>query len=56
MIRSVEDEMQGNGRILVRPSGTEPLIRVMAEAPTQEMCEEYVNRIVEVVKQEVGVE
>ncbi|WP_342048874.1 phosphoglucosamine mutase [Bacillus sp. OTU530] len=55
-IRSVEDEMQGNGRILVRPSGTEPLIRVMAEAPTQEMCEEYVNRIVEVVKQEVGVE
>ena len=56
VIRSVEDEMQGNGRILVRPSGTEPLIRVMAEAPTQEMCEEYVNRIVEVVKQEVGVE
>ncbi|WP_129731377.1 phosphoglucosamine mutase [Ectobacillus funiculus] len=56
VIRSVEDEMQGNGRILVRPSGTEPLIRVMAEAPTQEMCEEYVNCIVEVVKQEVGVE
>ncbi|MFP3121433.1 phosphoglucosamine mutase [Ectobacillus funiculus] len=56
VIRSVEDEMQGNGRILVRPSGTEPLIRVMAEAPTQEMCGEYVNRIVEVVKQEVGVE
>ncbi len=56
VIRSVEDEMQGNGRILVRPSGTEPLIRVMAEAPTQEMCEQYVHRIVEVVKEEVGVE
>lgn len=56
VIRSVEGEMQGNGRILVRPSGTEPLIRVMAEAPTQEMCEQYVHRIVEVVKQEVGVE
>lgn len=56
VIRSVEDEMQGNGRILVRPSGTEPLIRVMAEAPTQELCEEYVDRIVEVVKEEVGVE
>lgn len=56
VIRSVEDEMQGNGRILVRPSGTEPLIRVMAEAPTQELCEKYVNRIVGVVKEEVGVE
>lgn len=56
VIHSVEGEMQGNGRILVRPSGTEPLIRVMAEAPTQEMCEQYVHRIVEVVKEEVGVE
>ena len=48
--------MNGDGRILVRPCGTEPLIRVMAEAPTQEVCDAYVHRIVEVVKAEVGAE
>jgi phosphoglucosamine mutase len=55
-IRAVEEEMNGEGRVLVRPSGTEPLVRVMAEAPTEELCQQYVNRIVEVVKAEVGVE
>jgi len=53
-IAEAENEMNGNGRILVRPSGTEPLIRVMAEAPTEEECRKYVERIVEVVKQEAG--
>lgn len=53
VIEQVEREMEGNGRILVRPSGTEPLVRVMAEAPTEELCEAYVNRIVDVVKQEM---
>ena len=33
IIEKMEEEMAGNGRILVRPSGTEPLLRVMAEAP-----------------------
>lgn len=56
VIAQVEREMDGNGRVLVRPSGTEPLIRVMAEAPTEEQCEEYVNRIASVVKQEMGLE
>ncbi|MFX3630844.1 MAG: phosphoglucosamine mutase [Ectobacillus sp.] len=56
VIREVEEEMAGNGRVLVRPSGTEPLIRIMAEAPTQELCEMYVNRIVAVVKAEAGAE
>ena len=46
--------MAGNGRILVRPSGTEPLLRVMAEAPTQEEVDAYCERIAEVVRQEVG--
>lgn len=55
IIEQVEKEMDGNGRILVRPSGTEPLVRVMAEAPTKELCEEYVNRIAEVVENEMGV-
>ena len=35
VIEEVEKEMNGNGRILVRPSGTEPLVRVMAEASTR---------------------
>lgn len=56
VIDAVEQEMNGNGRILVRPSGTEPLVRVMAEAPTEEQCREFVGRIVEVVKQEMGLE
>ena len=53
IIEQVEAEMNGNGRILVRPSGTEPLVRVMAEAPTEELCKDYVDRIVSVVKAEM---
>lgn len=56
IIQEVEQEMDGNGRILVRPSGTEPLVRVMAEAPTEEQCRVFVERIVGVVKQEMGME
>lgn len=54
VIQKVEEEMNGNGRILVRPSGTEPLVRVMAEAPTEELCDRYVNEIVQVVDEEMG--
>ncbi|MGF2614197.1 phosphoglucosamine mutase [Rossellomorea vietnamensis] len=54
VIEKVEAEMNGNGRILVRPSGTEPLVRVMAEAPTEELCVKYVDEIVEVVDKEMG--
>ncbi|MDP4103469.1 MAG: phosphoglucosamine mutase [Bacillota bacterium] len=54
IIEQVESEMNGDGRILVRPSGTEPLVRVMAEAPSEELCEQYVDRIVAVVKAEMG--
>ncbi|WP_137744583.1 phosphoglucosamine mutase [Robertmurraya siralis] len=56
IIAEVEAEMNGNGRILVRPSGTEPLVRVMAEAPTEEQCQSYVERIAEVVKEEMGLQ
>ena len=54
VIADVEKEMNGDGRILVRPSGTEPLVRVMAEASTLELCESYVNRIAAVVQTEMG--
>jgi phosphoglucosamine mutase len=56
VIAEVESEMNGDGRILVRPSGTEPLVRVMAEASTEELCEAYVSRIADVVKEEMGIE
>lgn len=56
VIQEVEKEMNGDGRILVRPSGTEPLVRVMAEAKTKELCDEYVTRITAVVKEEMGIE
>ncbi len=54
VIAQVESEMNGNGRVLVRPSGTEPVVRVMVEAPTSEECEAYVNRIAKVVEEEMG--
>ncbi|MBE6113739.1 MAG: phosphoglucosamine mutase [Erysipelotrichaceae bacterium] len=39
-----------NGRILVRPSGTEELIRVMVEAQSDELCENYVNQVIEIIE------
>ena len=50
-IEEVKDLLSDNGRILVRPSGTEPLIRVMVEAKTQEICKEYVSKIIELIKE-----
>jgi phosphoglucosamine mutase len=46
--------LEGRGRVLVRPSGTEPLVRVMVEAPTEEETRAVCDRLVEVVRQELG--
>ena len=43
---AVEAELGTNGRVLLRKSGTEPVLRVMAEAPTPELCEQSVDRII----------
>ena len=56
VIDEVEEEMAGDGRVLVRASGTEPLLRVMTEAPTQEKVTEYCTRIADVVREEFGLE
>lgn len=56
VITEVESEMGDDGRVLVRPSGTQNLLRVMAEAATPEAVSDYVDQIVDVVKAEVGVE
>ncbi|MGB8954014.1 MAG: phosphoglucosamine mutase [Tumebacillaceae bacterium] len=53
-IRNVEELLGVDGRVLVRPSGTEPLIRVMAEGPEEDTLRQYVNDIAEVVRREQG--
>jgi phosphoglucosamine mutase len=44
-VRSAEGDLEGEGRVLVRPSGTEPVVRVMVEAPTAELAERTVDRL-----------
>jgi phosphoglucosamine mutase len=54
--KAVEHEnasLEGRGRVLVRPSGTEPLVRVMVEAPTRQECEEISTRLVAVITEEL---
>ena len=51
-IENVEEALGQEGRILVRESGTEPLLRVMVEAGTDELCEKYVHQIIDVMKEE----
>jgi phosphoglucosamine mutase len=46
--------LDGRGRVLVRPSGTEPLLRVMVEAPTEDECAEVCKRLVSVVERELA--
>ena len=49
-VKSVADMLGNEGRILVRESGTEPVIRVMVEAWSDEICEKYVDSVIEVIK------
>ena len=50
VIAEVEKEMAGNGRVLVRPSGTEPLVRVMVEAPTKRIVYVMLNGLLMLFK------
>ena len=49
-VKAVAEALGSTGRILVRESGTEPLVRVMVEAPEHETCEKYVAQVVDVIK------
>lgn len=51
-IDAVAQELGDNGRILVRESGTEPVIRVMVEAETDDLCEKYVNQVIDVMREQ----
>jgi phosphoglucosamine mutase len=53
-IDRVNGELNGDGRVLVRPSGTEPVVRVLAEAPTEEESEALCGRVVRLVQEELG--
>jgi phosphoglucosamine mutase len=48
------ESLRGRGRVLVRPSGTEPLVRVMVEAPAEAECEEIAGRLANLVQTELG--
>lgn len=49
-IAKIKDILKDNGQILVRASGTEPLVRVMVEAESDELCKQYVNEVADLIK------
>jgi phosphoglucosamine mutase len=53
-VESEKTALEGRGRVLVRPSGTEPLVRVMVEAPTEQECEEVCGRLAELVREQLS--
>ncbi len=56
IIQKVETEMGDDGRVLVRPSGTESLVRVMVEAPTVERCDQAADQVVQVIDELLGLQ
>jgi phosphoglucosamine mutase len=53
-VESEQSALEGRGRVLVRPSGTEPLVRVMAEAPTLDEAQQVCDRLAGVIERELG--
>jgi phosphoglucosamine mutase len=53
-VGEAQAELSGRGRVLVRPSGTEPLVRVMVEAPSESEADEVCGRLVALVERELA--
>jgi phosphoglucosamine mutase len=53
-VKEADEALAGRGRVLVRPSGTEPLVRVMVEAPSDEEADAVCSRLVALVQRELG--
>jgi phosphoglucosamine mutase len=53
-VQAAQQALSGRGRVLVRPSGTEPLVRVMVEAPSEQEAQEVCERLVALVQEELG--
>jgi phosphoglucosamine mutase len=53
-VGEAEQRLGDNGRVLIRPSGTEPLVRVMVEAPTLEEAEGIAQELASVIEKEMG--
>ena len=53
-VQRESEGLEGRGRVLVRPSGTEPLVRVMVEAPDEDECQQIAQRLVETVERELA--
>jgi phosphoglucosamine mutase len=53
-VRASQDRLGEEGRVVLRASGTEPLVRVMVEAATIELCDEHCHALVDVVRRELG--
>ena len=49
-VKAVAEALGDTGRILLRESGTEPLVRVMVEDPDHDTCQKYVSQVVEIIK------
>jgi phosphoglucosamine mutase len=53
-VQAAQDALAGRGRVLIRASGTEPLVRVMVEAPTEREADELCDRLAALVESELG--
>jgi phosphoglucosamine mutase len=53
-VRDVENELNGQGRVILRPSGTEPLIRVTLEGADSSLVERLANQLADTVRTELG--
>ena len=54
MCKKLEDEFHGEGRVLIRPSGTEPLVRVMVEANDLDLITVRAKELVRVIEERIG--